>query len=662
MSIDEVSFADTRELLVTYVMGNFRASKEYRRPYEIKWDKYYEAYNLIYDKTGKEEWQSTAYIPIINKCIEVISTNLYGALLSPAEYFKIKARKEINYAKVEQALIAEKQLYYDADKAQLKYVFMQGCKQAEIYGTGWLKTTWDFEEVEKDVKVPVYGFKVISTPPYLSREIKSYKTVRKKVVVSNNPKTEMIDIRNIYPDPRMIDFNADESWVIHHTQKSLGYILTQYKNGTYTGLRDIDVYGLKYDEWINSALTEEEKQNRRANYGLGLPMPVESKLEVKHDLVEFWGKVPKNWLEEDGDEWEESLAVVTIIDGKYLARRILNPCPDNANPVTKITYIDRPGEVYGMGVAEIAYDLQIEINEVRNQRMDNINLIINKMFALNPRYVENANDFVSKPGAILKVKAAGLDVDIRKIFVPIEMPDVTASSYKESFELERQVQEVTAATKATIGASGDDSNATARGFAMQIQQSGERFAYYARLIEQKSLKPLLEKYYKLAYQYRTKEDVIDIVGEELGSKYIPIPFEQLALTHDLVMTGVFTMENRGLKVAMLTSYAQFVAQNPVLAQKTRWDELAKMLWIEMGNTDHSQVFMSDQEMQSMGNPTYTPQMALDKMIPPDAKKSMLESPLRNTSDTEGLMNGGGAGSPGSMPNGVAPVDVNSLGR
>jgi len=183
VSLDPVSFADKRELLINYVMGNYRAAKEYRRPYEEKWDKYYDAYNLIYDKTGKEDWQCTAYIPIINKCVEVIATNLYGALLSPKEFFKINPRKEINFAKVEQALIASKLLDYDVDKSQLKYNFMQGCKQAEIYGTGWLKSYWDFEEVEKDIKIPIYGFKPSLIPPFIKREIKSYKTERRKLLL-----------------------------------------------------------------------------------------------------------------------------------------------------------------------------------------------------------------------------------------------------------------------------------------------------------------------------------------------------------------------------------------------------------------------------------------------------------------------------------------------
>jgi len=96
----------------------------------------------------------------------------------------------------------------------------------------------------------------------------------------------MVDIRNVYVDPRMVDFNeSKDGWVIHSTQRELGYILEQHNNGIYKDLRSIDIANLKYDEWINSAITEEERQQRRASIGLGLPLAVEHKLEIN---IIFW--------------------------------------------------------------------------------------------------------------------------------------------------------------------------------------------------------------------------------------------------------------------------------------------------------------------------------------------------------------------------------------
>src|SRR5690349_15456783 len=58
-------------------------SKQWRRTRRIIWDKCWQHMKGIYDNANKKAWQSTTFMPLTSKVVEVIASNLHSAILGP---------------------------------------------------------------------------------------------------------------------------------------------------------------------------------------------------------------------------------------------------------------------------------------------------------------------------------------------------------------------------------------------------------------------------------------------------------------------------------------------------------------------------------------------------------------------------------------------------
>jgi hypothetical protein len=95
-------------------------------------------------------------------------------------------------------------------------------------------------------------------------------------------------------------------------------------------------------------------------------------------------------------------------------------------------YIPVQHELYGIGIPEVSESLQEELNAVRNQRMDNVNLIINRMFIANKYADIDFDQLVSYPGNII------LTNDVTAV-QPLDTRDITKSAYMEEEIIKRDI-------------------------------------------------------------------------------------------------------------------------------------------------------------------------------------------------------------------------------
>src|SRR5260221_14777009 len=74
----------------------------------------------------------------------------------------------------------------------------------------------------------------------------------------------------------------------------------------------------------------------------------------------------------------------------------LNDDYEGEPPIYKLDFIPVADRFYGRGIAEMLKGYQEIINETVNQRVDNIALNLNKMFAVIEKGIVNPADLVSK--------------------------------------------------------------------------------------------------------------------------------------------------------------------------------------------------------------------------------------------------------------------------
>ncbi|HXC61209.1 MAG TPA: hypothetical protein VNV63_00920, partial [Nitrospiria bacterium] len=199
--------------------------------------------------------------------------------------------------------------------------------------------------------------------------------------------------------------------------------------------------------------------------------------------------------------------------------------------------------------------------------------------------IVNRKDLNSQPGGIVRIKDQISD-DIRKVLTPLEFPDVSASAYKETMEIERQIQERTGANRVTMGSNGGvrDSNQTLGGMELLKQMFNERLAAYGMIIESQFLTEACERIYSLIYGNLQPDDMKSILGDtpvQIGTiqpppppppvpgqlplpqappiphmvprylAFVFVPPEMVAESYRFKPMGIFSMENKIVKSAQV---------------------------------------------------------------------------------------------------------------
>ena len=144
-------------------------------------------------------------------------------------------------------------------------------------------------------------------------------------------------------------------------------------------------------------------------------------------------------------------------------------------PFAVSSYEPLPNEFYGMSAVELVADIQEEINTHRNQRIDNISLVMNKMWKVKRGADIDESELVSRPHGIIHVDDMG---DIEEF----RMTDVTGSSYAEE-QMSKTDMENTLGVPAVVRGADSSRRETATEIVTKTSNAGIRFDVKIMLFE-----------------------------------------------------------------------------------------------------------------------------------------------------------------------------------
>lgn len=597
-SMDPMSNMVDQEI-VGMVSSRLEQSKQWRRTRRLIWDRCLQNFKGVYDTTGKESWQSKTHMPLTSKVVEIITANQFQTLLStdtPTEYQTRRVDFDPSIRGINE-IISD-----DFEKCQAKVQLTDFLRSNALFGTaigevGYLK---QYETVMVKNRMPqmppeIQGFMqnmgIQGSEPFVPKQM----MVRDYATITN------VDIYDFYPEPRKPEINKD-MWCIVESKITNRELVM--------GSQDQDPY-YRYDN-INDRVLEgsgsnriendPEKQIKRYtlldyNYYATYLDP-----DKEHKLLTFYGQIPVWYLNpklrsDKRYQYQSVPGVIKVVDDAWLVWKRMSPWRDGEPPFFKGNYIRIPGPegFYGIGVAELVIGLQAEMNEIRNSRMDNINLSMNKIVAVLKDLVPKGewDRLKSEPGAIWTIK--GVD-DVRKAIQTIEFGDVTRDSWQASAEVEQQAEEVTAANKVTQangGSGGDSGGSTFRGQQLNVQQAMGRWMMYARMFEWTGLSQAMKKFYQRIYQFKELQDIADILGPTRMQNFQLIVPEQLEKMAKLVPLGVMSFENQGVKLAQLGQFTQQWQMQPWF----KGLEVARAELQEMKVGEPDKFIFSDEEMK-----------------------------------------------------------------
>lgn len=557
--------------LVNFVKDFYRASYDWRaQAYHARWDKWERNYRNIYDPNilaKKEPWQSVMFIPATVKDVEVIScalTKIGSGKRRPIAIEPREAGDEL------QAELNTDLLDYYREKGDYEISRYDAVKEACIFGSGFMKLFWEKKTAPRRVVKPVVEGVLSAMSKFRMPQVTGQKQEWQDVLVKNGVRYQHVHIRNIFLEPNSLNLNR-----LIHRDKLTYNELKLMADGGYFDKESVDALwmvheGGNFEEDISPLKYEQNITDPK------LPRPSYDK---KHTVWEYNGPLPRKWIDfgmpEDTEEQKKKAEIITpgtalIASGHYFLASGESANYDGEPGFLKMDYI-RAGQTYGIGVAQLIEGLQEELNEVRNQRMDNVSLLMNKMFIGIEKYVVDPKELRSKPGGFIRLKGSEI-ADVGKVLAEVQISDVPISAFRETAEIERQIQETDAANRVTVGSAGmtKDANQTLGGMEMLKQAAFDRFTIYAFLIGRMFDVQAARKSCEQIYLNIDEKSLAMILGEIpvefLPGQFAPrwqlwkrLPPEELNVCYDFVPVDVFSMENRYQKSQDLSSKMQLMA-------------------------------------------------------------------------------------------------------
>lgn len=193
-------------------------------------------------------------------------------------------------------------------------------------------------------------------------------------------------------------------------------------------------------------------------------------------------------------EMRELDKLTVVINKKLTIRESGNPNRDGKLGVIFMKDIPVPGQFYGWGEIDPIKKIEDTMSDMGNMRVDNVIRSMLRMWMVNPNGLVDGEEFIPEPDTVVQVT----DMNAIK---PIDVQDVTASSYKELDAWQQVIQNVSGVSDYATGQSGPDINPTKGGVEMLQQAANARFSFKLQLFENLALKSIGTMYVSRNMQF-----------------------------------------------------------------------------------------------------------------------------------------------------------------
>ena len=484
--------------LVTWVMEHVDAWETYRDSnFKDDWSEYYRLWRGIWDSADKtrDSERSRLISPALQQAVEMAVSELEEATFGKGKWFDV-ADDVLDQQKEDMAIFRQlllEDLNTDGVPSAMSEVFLNSA----LYGTGIGKIVVEEEEnyqvreqLVSEGSTVIEGVgeattrisvQLISVPP-------------EEFVIDTAAKTikEALGMAHIMDVPKHT-VEAKQAEGIYKDEELGGYP------------DDIDVYS----KGENKAVETDGKVRIVEYHGL-VPkkyLPVE--LFDDEELVELdLGDVEEEFEDDDLVE-----AIVTIANDGALLRAVANPYMMNDRCFVAFQYDTIPNRFWGRGIAEKGYNMQKAIDAELRARIDSMALTVHPMMAADATRLPRGFDLTVRPGKTLLTQG-----DPSSILMPFKFGQTDASTFSQSGDLERQLQNATGSMDAGTPTGMNARNSTASGMSMIQGGAIKRSKRTLANIERHFTSPLIHKAAWRRMQFdSTRYPVSDVKFTVFGS-------------------------------------------------------------------------------------------------------------------------------------------------
>ncbi len=285
---------------------------------------------------------------------------------------------------------------------------------------------------------------------------------------------------------------------------------------------------------------------------------------------------------------------------------------------------------YSSGPVRLARDTAAEINEITNQRVDNVRFAMNKRYFVKRNTQTDIRSLTRNvPGSVTLLSSMD-DVKV------IDTPDVTSSSYMEQDRLNMDFDEITGSMSQSSVQANRKLNETVGGMEMAEAGASKVQSYQLKTFIETFVEPILAQLALLEQYYETDETILALAA---GKSKL---FQKMGLdevTDDLLMADLTMVISVGMNATSpaqkinnlmsgITGVKNALADGVLEKYGVDPVEVIKEVFGALGHKDGGRFFANldnqDPQVKSLQTQVQTLQAALDAKHPPELLAAMVK--------------------------------------
>ena len=255
---------------------------------------------------------------------------------------------------------------------------------------------------------------------------------------------------------------------------------------------------------------------------------------------------------------------------------------------------------YPTGPNELASPMQQELNEIVNQRIDNVRLVLNKRY-----YIKRAAN-VDLQALQKNIPGSGVLMNDVNAVKNVDTNDVTSSSYAEQDRLNIELDELMGNFSQSSVQSNRKLNETVGGMNIMTDSANSVQEYTIRTFIESWVEPVLRQCVKLIQTYETDETVVALCAK---NAQLFQRFGVMAVTDQMLSNSLTTTVNVGMgntdptkRFNKLMMGINTAINLPNAAQRLDSDETINELFATLGFKDGERFFKPEGETQQQPPP------------------------------------------------------------
>ncbi len=562
------------------LIGLFESFDAYRAQWEDRAIKNYKLFTGHKEELDEDDNRSNLHIPRTYQIVDTIRARFVNAFFGRRPYIEfmpMPSKQDMQNLDIaeEKAKVASALVDEQLDKNKIVPKYYDYITQLLVFPAAILGVGWRYEEENITRKVPV---KEISRDIYGNYHYTGnyiYQPQQSNEVIWDDNEIKNIDFFDFWPDPKGTDID-DCRGVFQRefiTYKQLIHRL-EFLNQLDEG----NLFPVDFEEIMREAPYDEGREKRMSEVGLSTSMgrnyynsdDEKLKENTKFELLHYW---------------EDDRHALLLNRNKCIYD---GPSPywrHRKKPFIVESYDSLPGEFYGSSAVDIVADLQEEENAIHNQRNDNINMIINKMWKVRRGSDIDESELISRPNGVLYV-------DRIEDVQPFDQRDVAASSFEQQNIVAQSAENAVGATPIMQGTE-TRSTQTATESMEQAGNAGMRFGVKIKVFNYSGIKRLAHLMDMNNQQFIDGQRLVRIYPEE-ADKWRKINPGMLIGEHDYRPAGTNTdpSANKSIRREQLSHMMQFLMQAQI--PFVDYHALVKE-WLESFDVENSQKFIIPEE-------------------------------------------------------------------